>query len=399
LGDVVYSSYPDLEEEEVRSAAMHLLGRLRGVFENPDTLERDYGLRQVSKSASGSHLQSVSLRGVGSSTSPIFKRVYGNAISLAADHDQQTAADKATKWVIVDKKKFLRMIAEIKGLNDNLHSLKWHLKQHTMREIYDDINETRDVKVLKFLQAATTGGYEEVSEKVSMRLKELGTPSDSHGENQEARNTTGRAKFGEELDELTSRVEFTDLSVDEKKATAEQGTAGGSNLRTSDKVDTMPARLCHICESTVMIDDGQLGSVVRNQDGSEKFEYTKIDTKNAVSRPGSRFKVIDDLPDLPRLRAKGDGPFGCGFCRFLRRSILENCSNEQKVRQRLEIQLGYVFKGSSTPGPFALEAVLSPESVLYPPKLMFPLVANGRNLSPLSPFSAYSTPKFFLKSC
>ena len=319
--------------------------------------------------------------------------MYGKVTSLAADHEQQNATSKAMAWVIVDETKFLGMIAKIKGLNGDLHSLERHMKQATMQNIYDGINTTTDVEVLKLLQTATAGDYNDVLETVGIRLKELGTLSDSQGRSQE-KNTMGRANFREGLDELASRVELINLSVDEKKATAEQGTTGRSAVQTSNKVNTMPARLCYMCEHTVMIDDKQLGSVVQNQDGSETFEYTKIDAKNQAYTPGngSLFKVIDDLPDLPRLRAKGEGPFGCGFCRFLRRSILESCSNEQRVRQQLEIELDYVVKGSSTPGPFALKASLSPESILYPPKLIFPLVTDGKNirLSPLSYFSDIS---------
>jgi hypothetical protein len=379
LYDVAYSSYPAFTEEEFRSAALQLLGQLRDIFENPDVLERKYGLRPVSESVLDSNLQSASLHGIGSATSPIFKREYSKVFSLAAGHVQQTATGKVTKWVIVDNKKFLSMIATIKGLNNELYGLNRHMEQSTMQNIYDNINETRDVDVLKLLQAATAGDYENVLEKVTVKLKELGTISDSQGRHQDERNTTGGAKLGEQIDELASRAELIDLSVNEKKAIVEQGTIGGSTQRISGKVDTMLARLCYTCEKNVMIDDGWLGSVVQNQDGSEKFEYKKIDDKNPAYKPGPGRKLIDDLPDLPRLRARGDGTFGCSFCRFLRRSILKNFPNEQKVRQRLEIELVYVFQGSSTLGPFALKATLSPKSILYPPQLMFPLVTNGKN--------------------
>src|SRR3569833_1391475 len=272
--------------------------------------------------------------------------------------------------MIVDKRKFLNMITLNRVLIDDLHKVEEYLHRVTQEYIYDGISTATDIEVLKLLRAVTLGDYEDISQSANTRL--------------------------EELEKLAVRTQVLGLSTEDNKTNADLLAASESAPQTSVKANEARGRLCYNCERTVMIDERQQGRITRNQEGNQKNEYTKIDTRNQQYTPDGGIKIMDDLPDLPRLRAKGDGPFGCGFCRFLRRSILQNYSDEKRERNRVEIQLSYAFDGPSTRGPFAFQAVLSPRSESYPPKLVFPVVANGKRKlsSPLSPSSLYGAAAF-----
>ena len=152
----------------------------------------------------------------------------------------------------------------------------------------------------------------------------------------------------------------------------------------------MPARLCKPCNRALELNDVYLGEVALNENGSEKLQYTdQPRNSNRLAQGG--YLVEDTLPDLPLLRASGDGPSGCEFCRFLRRCILEHYSNKRQAKHSLGIRLEYIL-GPATdhrfdPGPFGLLVRLKPpDAGLLPPMLLFPLEAEGEN--PIPPFTS-----------
>ncbi|KAI0378857.1 heterokaryon incompatibility protein-domain-containing protein [Hypomontagnella monticulosa] len=305
--------------EVSRTDAIRFLGDLRAFFENIDALETEYGLQQAPVTAVDADLGVESWHGFGSATSSIFKKEYGKIFSLAADEKQQATANKATRWTIGDKKKFLGMVAKIRYFNDRLCGLDSFLELAIIIHFEACIDNATDIQALRLFQRAVIGDHNKVAEKVDTRLREL---------------------------------------------------------EALGQFDTTKVRLCRACEDAVMVKD-KLLLFESKSDVSERFEDKETDPRKYCFFPNESSRRVAQLPDLPLLRAMGAGRFGCQFCRFLRLAILENCSDRHKLCHQLEIKLHYAFNDVMDKVPFALVAELSPTSSSYPSRLVFPLAASG----------------------
>jgi hypothetical protein len=167
-----------LTKTEVHSAVERLLGCIRHVFVDSERPQNTYGLRpslvaperEFTTADDNQPSQSqLILRGV-------FKRAYENLRRVARERQHNTPLIRKSKWAVNDRKKFMALVAEVRGFNDSLESLFPDVKLRMRAEMQSDIDEAVEIRDLQLLQEATAGeqGLEEISERASVRLEVLG---------------------------------------------------------------------------------------------------------------------------------------------------------------------------------------------------------------------------------
>ncbi|KAL8783566.1 MAG: hypothetical protein Q9213_004556 [Squamulea squamosa] len=160
-------------QQDLDALSRSLLGCIQYMFEHSERLRNNYGLREAANFTyetsgdDGTPASSQSMLG------PIFKRAYEALRKSAKDRQRRTSIKMKARWSIYDKKKFQNMIFEIKGCNDNLHSLFPNARKKASESLMIEINESNDLDALHSLQEATANGHEEISETASVRLDEL----------------------------------------------------------------------------------------------------------------------------------------------------------------------------------------------------------------------------------
>ena len=160
------------QREEVRGAVVRLLGCIQHVFENSERLQEQYGLRPATAAPVPDQGQPPSqsqmiLRGV-------FKRAYENLRRSARDRQSDTPLTRKTVWAVHDRKKFVGLVVEIRGFNDSLESLFPSAQIKAAIAMQGEIDAAVDVHELQLLQEAMAGEHEELSDRASQRLEELG---------------------------------------------------------------------------------------------------------------------------------------------------------------------------------------------------------------------------------
>jgi hypothetical protein len=167
-----------LTRTEVHSAIVRLLGCIQHVFENSERLQNTYGLRpslvvterEFTTTEDEQPSQSQLILG------GIFRRAYENLRRVARERQHNTHLIRRSKWAVNDRRKFMALVAEVRGFNDSLESLFLDVKLRMRAEMQSDIDEAVEVRDLQLLQEATVGerGLEEISECASVRLEALG---------------------------------------------------------------------------------------------------------------------------------------------------------------------------------------------------------------------------------
>ncbi|KAK4144707.1 small glutamine-rich tetratricopeptide repeat-containing protein 2 [Dichotomopilus funicola] len=169
---------PRLNREDIRTAVIRLLSCIQHAFEDTSRLQDRYGLQPYSSTDAAIVLQSEETNLPPSQTQRIlhgvFKRAYENLRKVARDRQRDTPLTRRTVWAVRDRKKFMVLVAELRGFNDSLESLFPDAQARAAEAMRSDIDAAVGIRELALLQQATAGEHEALSERVSIRLDELG---------------------------------------------------------------------------------------------------------------------------------------------------------------------------------------------------------------------------------
>ncbi|KAJ3566753.1 hypothetical protein NP233_g6809 [Leucocoprinus birnbaumii] len=256
LSGVANDADKRLNDTQIHSAVVKLLGCIHRIFEDSERLQSKYGLRPSGDGERGltntdeQPSQSQMILG------GVFKRAYENLRRVAMERQRSTHVIRKTRWAVYDRKKFMELVAEVRGFNDSLESLFPDAKLRMREVMRRDIDEAMEIRDLQLLQEATAGeqGLEDISETASGRLEALGTTisartellSDSQsiqttserdqdegdwetvkdedegspGNNQPLKKEDGAKVAVEEQDELAKRLREIELYVEKKSSGA-----------------------------------------------------------------------------------------------------------------------------------------------------------------------------------
>jgi ankyrin repeat protein len=166
-----------LVREGVRSTVEELLGCIEYVFANAETLQRKYGLKEEPSQSIESPGSAFQVGGLGDNQpvlGSIFGRAYAGMRKSAKEIQQAAPFKRKVTWVISDKEKFSKLIAEIRGFNDSLESLFPDITRKAASKMLGEIGESNGIRDLQLLQQATADEHEDISESASVRLESLG---------------------------------------------------------------------------------------------------------------------------------------------------------------------------------------------------------------------------------
>ncbi|KIM22050.1 hypothetical protein M408DRAFT_29057, partial [Serendipita vermifera MAFF 305830] len=164
-----------LNRDDMRETVMKLLGCIQHVFNDTDSLQRKYGLKQDTSAAGGETLSLITTSNGGQLIlKSVFKRAYVNLQKSAKEYQQNTPLKLRARWAIGDKAKFLDLIAEIRGFNDSLVSLFPDVTSKTAARLREDIDASDEISSLQLLEQASADEHEDIWESASMRLSNLG---------------------------------------------------------------------------------------------------------------------------------------------------------------------------------------------------------------------------------
>ncbi|KIM22049.1 hypothetical protein M408DRAFT_29056 [Serendipita vermifera MAFF 305830] len=164
-----------LNREEMRETVLKLLGCIQNVFNDTDSLQRKYDLKQEPSAAAGTFSSPTTTSDGGQIVlKSIFKRAYINLQNSAREYQQNTPLKLKARWAIGDKMKFLDLISEIRGFNDSLVSLFPDITSKTATQLREDIDASEEISSLQLLEQASVEGHDDIWESTSMRLSNLG---------------------------------------------------------------------------------------------------------------------------------------------------------------------------------------------------------------------------------
>lgn len=160
-----------LNRPEIRGHVMSILRCIENIFDDANALSEKYGLKKEVAGAidDGSFLgqteqssAKVFGRGRQSSLGSIFRRVYSSVKKRSRDRQQTMPLMPETTWgsawVITDKVKFLRMVAEIRAFNHGLACLFPDLTPKAANRLREEIEasgETRFVQLRMGIEVFT----------------------------------------------------------------------------------------------------------------------------------------------------------------------------------------------------------------------------------------------------
>ncbi|KAH6626043.1 prion-inhibition and propagation-domain-containing protein [Chaetomium sp. MPI-SDFR-AT-0129] len=170
---------PRLNREDIRTAVIRLLSCIQHAFEDTSRLQDRYGLQPSGGTDAAIVLQSEEATNLPPSQTQrilhgVFKRAYENLRRVARDRQRDTPLTRRTVWAVRDRKKFMVLVAELRGFNDSLESLFPDAQARAAEAMRSDIDAAVGIRELALLQQATAGEHEVLSECVSIRLDELG---------------------------------------------------------------------------------------------------------------------------------------------------------------------------------------------------------------------------------
>jgi len=155
-----------------------LLGCIELVFTNADQLQKKYGLKaegRVDLNDAVHEDQSASVAvGANNILGSIFTRAYKILRTSAKNKRQSTSLARKTMWAINDKAKFLKLVAEIKELNDHLISLFPDVASKNAETVRIDIQSSDDIRPLQLLRDASAVDHKDISDAASSRLGCIG---------------------------------------------------------------------------------------------------------------------------------------------------------------------------------------------------------------------------------
>ncbi|KAL1664109.1 prion-inhibition and propagation-domain-containing protein [Schizophyllum commune] len=169
IGDGSLSGvHPQLARSYKTILTRDILGYIRRLFEDTETLQRQYGLQRVQGDP----------HPYGNDTSPralrfIFKRAYASVQALAKVNAEKVNLRTRTQWAISDKGKFTKLTNEIKTLNDSLADLFPGTGTITRNHLRRDIEASDEIRSLVLLERASSDDYAEFSGAARMRISVL----------------------------------------------------------------------------------------------------------------------------------------------------------------------------------------------------------------------------------
>jgi len=232
-----------LTNTEVHRAVVRLLGCIQHVFEDSERLQNTYGLRpslvaperEFTSAEDNQPSQSQLILG------GVFRRAYENLRRVARERQRNTPMIRISKWAVNDRKKFMALVAEVRGFNDSLESLLPDIKLRMRAEMQSDIDEAVEVRGLGLLQEATAGeqGLEDISERAGARLEIISARTELLSDSQSiSAGTVDKDKDEDEDD--GSRTEEGKEAPSNDQAVSE---VGGSTRVEEQELDELSKRL------------------------------------------------------------------------------------------------------------------------------------------------------------
>ena len=215
-----------LTNKEVHSAVVRLLGCIQHVFEDSERLQNTYGLRpslvaperEFTTAEDNQPSQSQLMLG------GVFKRAYENLRRVARERQRNTHMIRISKWAVNDRKKFMALVAEVRGFNDSLESLLPDIKLRMRAEMQSDIDEAVEVRGLGLLQEATAGeqGLEDISERAGARLEIISARTELLSDSQSISAGTMVKDKDEDEEDGLKRIEAQPVNEGESPRVEEQ---------------------------------------------------------------------------------------------------------------------------------------------------------------------------------
>lgn len=229
---------------DVRDAVYRVLGCIQRVFENINRFQESYSL-EVDGSTPAEGEISAALTHKQRVLAGVFKRAYNSFRRVAQDRQQNTTLKRKTLWAVRDGKKFGVFVAELRGFNDSLESLFPDAQTKIAEAMRIDIGSAVEMRDLQLLHEAMAEDHEQLSEQASVRLEALGATvsartellqeaidDNSSQKSEETEAVTRESvvdgveirvaalKSAPEVDELTKRLIYMELYMEEKVAGA-----------------------------------------------------------------------------------------------------------------------------------------------------------------------------------
>lgn len=157
-----------LKRPRLRSAIMGLLVSFATILEDVESLGKEYGLAPDPSSGQTAH----QLASAPDTLSSTFRKTYARFKSSSAAHQNAPGKTKA-RWAILDEKKFLVLVAELKAINDSLNSLLPTVQQKVRMQMRQEIMQSNSIEQLESLVTAADDVQDLLAETASLRLEML----------------------------------------------------------------------------------------------------------------------------------------------------------------------------------------------------------------------------------
>lgn len=160
---------PRLHDARITKAVSDILHCMRQLFEDTGSLTRRYGLRPAnSQSVAGDS-------GGGNALVTTFKRTYAQLQSSMSRNRRNTSLVATTRWAIKDRKRFLRFVEDLRGLNDSLSALFPDISEQAREAMVTEIRSSTDLDCLQIVEQAVMDldGQEQLAEAASERIAQL----------------------------------------------------------------------------------------------------------------------------------------------------------------------------------------------------------------------------------
>ncbi|CUS07216.1 unnamed protein product [Tuber aestivum] len=167
---------PRIAHPEIRETVAKILSCIQKSFHDTEKLKRRYGL--IPGEGRSSPLLGRSMPLCEKPTPAflslsVFKGIYERQQLAAAEMQKQNSALKKARWAIADKGKFTTAIEDLKAFNDGLHSLLPDLEWKTQERLRQEVLNSQDEDVIKFLQQASEGMPTGLNRAATIRLSRL----------------------------------------------------------------------------------------------------------------------------------------------------------------------------------------------------------------------------------
>jgi Prion-inhibition and propagation len=244
-----------LGRSALRTTVIGLLGCIEHVFSNADELQKKYGLKpeasidldQAAHAMEEEDQLTSAAAGANNILGTIFKRAYKTLQTSAKNKRQSTSFGRKTMWAINDKAKFLKLVAEIKALNDCLISLFPDVASKNAETVRIDIQSSDDIRPLQILKEASAVDHEDISDAATVQLERIGATATSVGTVRKIVRTPGKSPKTKKKRSLKPRfrdnTKATPDNEDEWEDVQTIEDEGGQENEGDDELDKFARQL------------------------------------------------------------------------------------------------------------------------------------------------------------